>query len=288
LHLEKINITVLSKANAENQMLANKFKGYVWPVTEAEGGLPLFYSSFKRLHNYEHNRTSRSPKKGDIIFFYSKKRLIGYAPVSISNRTITNSLYKSAMGLDFSHKQVFDPPIEIDNLVGVCSILNGKCKERYHNAFRFAVLPAGESRQVIKLAGRATGIIRQFTQEERSAWDEDLSPSYKRAAIPPRKQRRMVQVFERNQKLIADLKKEYDGICQICGLDHVIETDIGYYTEGHHIIPLGEKGYDSPKNVVNLCPFCHKRLHYSKDKDLLKEQVLYSEAHLKMIKVFTK
>ena len=67
----------------------------------------------------------------------------------------------------------------------------------------------------------------------------------------------------------------------------MIETDEGgFYIEGHHLIPLGEEGSDDPNNVVILCPLCHKKLHYSKDRNLLREMILYSEMHIRILGEF--
>jgi 5-methylcytosine-specific restriction protein A len=67
----------------------------------------------------------------------------------------------------------------------------------------------------------------------------------------------------------------------------LIETDSGgFYTEGHHLIPLGEAGSDDLGNVVILCPLCHKKLHYSRDRNLVKEMILYSDRHRRIIERF--
>ncbi|NIM46180.1 MAG: hypothetical protein GTO54_11240, partial [Nitrososphaeria archaeon] len=64
-----------------------------------------------------------------------------------------------------------------------------------------------------------------------------------------------------------------------------IQTDSGeFYSEGHHLVPLGENGYDSLSNVVILCPLCHKKLHYWKDREHLKGKITYSQEHIKTLK----
>jgi len=82
--------------------------------------------------------------------------------------------------------------------------------------------------------------------------------------IPPEKVKQVVKVYKRNQKLIAKLKKKYNDRCQICN-DTFEKKDGGFYSEAHHLIPLGEKGYDAEDNIVILCPTCHKKLHFAKE-----------------------
>ena len=68
----------------------------------------------------------------------------------------------------------------------------------------------------------------------------------------------------RNQKAIADLKDLYNHKCQISSKKYLFKKKGGeYYTEAHHLVPLGEGGADSPLNVVVLSPLIHRMLHYA-------------------------
>lgn len=42
------------------------------------------------------------------------------------------------------------------------------------------------------------------------------------------------------------------------------------YLEVHHVMPLSSHGSDKTTNAVALCPNCHRRCHYSKDRDEFK------------------
>lgn len=35
------------------------------------------------------------------------------------------------------------------------------------------------------------------------------------------------------------------------------------FMEGHHIVPQAEGGSDDPSNVVDLCPNCHRLMHWA-------------------------
>jgi 5-methylcytosine-specific restriction protein A len=45
----------------------------------------------------------------------------------------------------------------------------------------------------------------------------------------------------------------------------------GYaYLEVHHVRPLAGRGSDTTTNAVALCPNCHRRCHFSSDRDEFK------------------
>lgn len=58
-------------------------------------------------------------------------------------------------------------------------------------------------------------------------------------------------------------KKRADGTCEGCEEKAPFETKSGPYLEVHHLIRLTDGGPDIPKNVIALCPTCHRRSHYS-------------------------
>ena len=79
----------------------------------------------------------------------------------------------------------------------------------------------------------------------------------------------MVRRYRREPHIISVLKTLYEGQCQFEGCTNMIETETGWYTEAHHLVPLGEGGSDYPANLVNLCPQHHKMLHYAKNREEL-------------------
>lgn len=68
----------------------------------------------------------------------------------------------------------------------------------------------------------------------------------------------------RNRKAIRLLKELYHGRCQVTGEKFTFKKKDGqFYSEGHHLIPLGEGGADSPFNLVVVSPLIHRMLHYA-------------------------
>ncbi|MEV5429679.1 YDG/SRA domain-containing protein [Streptomyces sp. NPDC052701] len=70
-----------------------------------------------------------------------------------------------------------------------------------------------------------------------------------------------VQRLVRDDGVIRNVKRLYDGECQLCGL-RLEGPDGKPHSEGAHIRPLGKphKGPDVEPNVLCLCPNCHVRL----------------------------
>lgn len=61
------------------------------------------------------------------------------------------------------------------------------------------------------------------------------------------------------------------GHCEGCGDPApFIGMDGMPYLEVHHVMPLSSHGSDKTTNAVALCPNCHRRCHYSKDRDEFK------------------
>lgn len=56
------------------------------------------------------------------------------------------------------------------------------------------------------------------------------------------------------------------GMCELCDEEAPFFTSDGNpYLEVHHILQLSDEGPDDPRNVIALCPNCHRRAHYSAD-----------------------
>ncbi|MDH5788303.1 MAG: HNH endonuclease, partial [Candidatus Bathyarchaeota archaeon] len=54
------------------------------------------------------------------------------------------------------------------------------------------------------------------------------------------------------------------------------------YSEGHHLIPLGEGGADSVYNIVILSPLLHRMLHYAIVEGLDLSQIRDNKLNIKI------
>ena len=61
----------------------------------------------------------------------------------------------------------------------------------------------------------------------------------------------------------AVLKIDY---CQLCGVSENSLKAMNLELSAHHLVPLCEGGADDPKNLLVLCPDCHKFVHERRNK----------------------
>lgn len=77
--------------------------------------------------------------------------------------------------------------------------------------------------------------------------------------------------FVRNSDVVAEVLFRANGICGLCKKKAPFHTADGRpYLEVHHKIRLADKGPDTVKNAIALCPNCHRELHYGVNRDLQK------------------
>lgn len=77
--------------------------------------------------------------------------------------------------------------------------------------------------------------------------------------------------FERDPAVKAWVLTESKGFCEGCGEPSPFVGRDGLpFLEVHHVVPLADQGSDTTTNSVALCPNCHRRCHYSADRDEFK------------------
>jgi len=104
---------------------------------------------------------------------------------------------------------------------------------------------------------------RQFSEQELLDMlfnEDEVEPT----TIETKQKTRILKVKQRNQKAVKTLKLLYDNRCQLSGARLTfMKQDGTYYTEAHHLVPLGEGGADDPRNIIIVSPLVHKMLHYA-------------------------
>ena len=97
----------------------------------------------------------------------------------------------------------------------------------------------------------------------------------------PRKSTSPVTAFSRDPQVKAWVLKNANEKCEACGNDAPFKS-VGEnsYLEVHHVRQLADAGSDTVSNAVALCPNCHRALHFSEDKDYLKEELYRKVARL--------
>lgn len=73
--------------------------------------------------------------------------------------------------------------------------------------------------------------------------------------------------FIRSEAIRIYALKRANGICEGCKSAAPFQGKHGPFLEVHHLTRLSDGGPDHPKNVIALCPNCHRRAHFSKDRE---------------------
>lgn len=79
--------------------------------------------------------------------------------------------------------------------------------------------------------------------------------------LSPIKVERTMLVHQRDLSIVQQAKEIANGICQLCKSAAPFENNGEPYLEVHHVKWLADGGADSIKNVVALCPNCHRKMH---------------------------
>lgn len=80
--------------------------------------------------------------------------------------------------------------------------------------------------------------------------------------------------YQRDPKVKAWILHNAQGICEGCEQEGPFQA-VGRlpYLEVHHVIFLSQGGADTIQNTVALCPNCHARCHYAKDRQSFTEEL---------------
>lgn len=83
---------------------------------------------------------------------------------------------------------------------------------------------------------------------------------------PAKKMSKKVWCRVRDARIRAYALERAGGVCDGCRKDAPFAATSGRpFLEVHHVARLSDDGLDHPRNVVALCPNCHRRAHYSAD-----------------------
>lgn len=79
-------------------------------------------------------------------------------------------------------------------------------------------------------------------------------------------QRRTVttRVPQRDKQAKEAYKNRVGTRCQVCGEPGFSARGGSEFCEVHHIVPIASGGFDSPPNLLVVCPTCHRKLHFAR------------------------
>ena len=100
-----------------------------------------------------------------------------------------------------------------------------------------------------------------------------------RIAALPQEPRQIIiksRTAERSPYVAEYAKRVAEGVCQLCGRPAPFSDAEGNpYLESHHIQWISEGGPDTIRNIIALCPNCHRKMHIindEKDVAMLREK----------------
>lgn len=95
-------------------------------------------------------------------------------------------------------------------------------------------------------------------------------------AVPETKDRKEKQriAYQRAEAIKKYVLARANGICEGCEKPAPFRTSKGPYLECHHLYRLADGGPDHPRNVIALCPNCHRAVHYSKNAKKINEEMV--------------
>ena len=89
-------------------------------------------------------------------------------------------------------------------------------------------------------------------------------------------------VYSRDPDVRGYLLAKSKGYCEHCARQAPFVKDDGqFYLEVHHLKRLADGGSDTVENAVAVCPNCHRRFHYARDRAESLENVYSSVPRLK-------
>lgn len=100
--------------------------------------------------------------------------------------------------------------------------------------------------------------------------------------INPREITKIVTEIERDPKVVEWVLFTSYGKCENCNSDAPFISINGEpFLEVHHVISLSEGGPDTVDNCVALCPNCHRKMHFSNERDDLRSAIYSKVTRLK-------
>ena len=93
--------------------------------------------------------------------------------------------------------------------------------------------------------------------------------------IQPVQEMRQTTSFVRDPRVKAWVLDNAGDKCEACDKPAPFVTESGRpFLEVHHVLPLADGGSDTVRNVVAICPNCHRAFHHAEDADNRSRNIL--------------
>ena len=234
----------------------------------------------------------RDLKENDLILFYKEKRFFYTARVhsKIHNQKLAEELW----GLDKKGKTweyiyfikegqdmavPYDPTIlkkkdgseyKENHVIQGAVLLDNENSENLssyleigHNPLLDENLTEPSDTENIDIGNKA---INLKTPEQ--AEEEISKLSIELLNKPVKEKIRTAKALARNPKIARLVKERVKYVCEVCGVKPFIKRNGELYAEAHHRLELAKSKLDNQKDMICVCPPCHRVIHYGNENSL--------------------
>ena len=164
------------------------------------------------------------------------------------------------------------PPISLDVL------------RRRLPALRWTVYPRSITTPEPEVARKLWQLIQERRKYRGAEIDEEetrVASLHELRALALAQSSSRASVFERrvSQRKRQAVIRRYalaraNGRCEFCKeAAPFLGSDGAPYLESHHILRLADEEPDHPKNVIGICPNCHRRAHHAQDREKIRTRM---------------
>ena len=253
---------VFRRAELHSRFGGSRFSGIV--PSKREPVVLLFHTMEPAQQFY------RDGFDADGIYWYSGEGSVGDMSWTASNQAIRDH---EKLGLDLLFFERVQRKKGLWRFSQVFSYFTHKeekrvDKERGHrSAIVFGLLPFSTTSQIRLKEDLASDLGRLRTTAINASSSEGVGV---RVAVQ--------EVYLRSEAVRVYALRRASGVCEACGLPAPFADDAGApFLEVHHIDRLADNGPDRIDRVAAVCPNCHRRCHYAKDRNdfnsILREKI---------------
>ncbi|MDS1138963.1 HNH endonuclease [Pusillimonas sp. SM2304] len=146
------------------------------------------------------------------------------------------------------------------NVAGYQAFVPREGRRKGDRLWRFRLVPTKQDE------GVSVGPEEQsFVEPDIQAWQERLNMY---AHVASESVLSMREYRRRSAEVHQYARSRANGMCEACAQQAPFTAlDHKAFLEVHHLTRLADDGPDTPSNVAALCPNCHRRAHYSLDRE---------------------